>query len=158
MEVENMTTFEEIFKRASYKLENEKYIDYSEEELKEDFTELLEEAIGRFDQCYDKNRIVDYDMEIISPALTIKELKITTDLMVSSCTQRSISKIVSFSDGIQLTTSDYKTFSQANMLQQKQEAYKSLKSDIETQMLEYGSQKAISFLNKRVGVNNELAK
>ena len=54
MEVENMTTFEEIFKRASYKLENEKYIDYSEEELKEDFTELLEEAIGRFDQCFDK--------------------------------------------------------------------------------------------------------
>ena len=152
MKVENMTTFEEIFKRASYKLENEKYIDYSEEELKEDFTELLEEAIGRFDKCYDENRIVDYDMEIISPALTIKELKITTDLMVSSCIQRSISKIVSFSDGIQLTTSDYKTFSQANMLQQKQEAYKTLKSDIQTQMLEYGSQKAISFLNKKVGV------
>ena len=119
---------------------------------------MLEEAIGRFDKCYDENRIVDYDMEIISPALTIKELKITTDLMVSSCIQRSISKIVSFSDGIQLTTSDYKTFSQANMLQQRQETYKSLKSDIETQMLEYGSQKAISFLNKRVGVNNELAK
>ena len=37
MEVENMTTFEEIFKRASYKLENEKYIDYSEEELKDIF-------------------------------------------------------------------------------------------------------------------------
>ena len=57
-----------------------------------------------------------------------------------------------------LTTSEYKTFSQANMLQQRQETYKTLKSDIQTQMLEYGSQKAISFLNKRVGVNNELAK
>ena len=152
MKVENMTTFEEIFKKASYKLENEKYIDYSEEELKEDFTELLEEAIGRFDQCYDKNRIVDYDMEVISPALTFKELKITTDLMVSAYIQRGISKITSFGDGVQLTTNDYKTFSQANMLQQKQEAYKSLKSDIETQMLEYGSQKAVSFLNKKVGV------
>ena len=91
-------------------------------------------------------------MEIISPALTIKELKITTDLMVSAYIQRGISKITSFGDGVQLTTNDYKTFSQANMLQQKQEAYKSLKSDIETQMLEYGSHKAISFLNKKVGV------
>ena len=36
--------------------------------------------------------------------------------------------------------------------QQKQEAYKTLKSDIQTQKLEYGSQKAISFLNKKVGV------
>ena len=152
MEVENMTTFEEIFKKASYKLENEKYIDYSEEELKEDFTELLEEAIGRFDKCYDKNRIVDYDMEIISPALTFKELKITTDLMVSAYIQRSISKIPSFGDGVQLTTNDYKTFSQANMLQQKQNIFKNLNSLVETQMLEYGSKKAISFLNKRVGV------
>ena len=156
--MENVTTFEQIFKKASYKLENEKYIDYSEEELKEDFTELLEEAIGRFDKCYDENRIVDYDMEIITPALTFKELKITTDLMVSAYIQRGISIITSFSVGVQLTTSDYKTFSQANMLQQRQETYKTLKSDIQTQMLEYGSQKAISFLNKRVGVNNELAK
>ena len=54
----DITTFEQIFKKASYKLENEKYIDYSEEELKEDFTELLEEAIGRFDTCSDKNRIM----------------------------------------------------------------------------------------------------
>ena len=106
----DITTFEQIFKKASYKLENEKYIDYSEEELKEDFTELLEEAIGRFDQCYDKNRIVDYDMEIISPSLTFKELKITTDLMVSAYIQRGISKITSFGDGVQLTTNDYKTF------------------------------------------------
>ena len=124
MEVENMTTFEEIFKRASYKLENEKYIDYSEEELKEDFTELLEEAIGRFDQCFDKNRIVNYDIEVISPALTFKELKITTDLMVSAYIQRSISSITSFGDGVQLTTSDYKTFSQANMLQQNKKHIK----------------------------------
>ena len=42
----DITTFEQIFKKASYKLENEKYMDYSEEELKEDL-DLFEEALRK---------------------------------------------------------------------------------------------------------------
>ena len=91
-------------------------------------------------------------MQTISPALTLKEMKITVDLMSLCYIQGLISNITRFGDGVQLTTSDYKTFSEANMLQQKQNIFNTLNSMIETQMLEYGSKKAISFLNKRMGV------
>ena len=146
-----VTTFDEIFKKASYKLENTDYIDFDEAELKEEFQSLLEEAFGRFDKCFD-DKNVDFFMETIEPALTFKEFKIVTDLMSLYYIQRLISNITRFGDGVQLTTSDYKTFSEANMLQQKQNIFNTLNSMIETQMLEYGSKKAISFLNKRVGV------
>ena len=149
--METVTTLDEIFKKASYKLENTDYINFDEAELKEEFQSLLEEAIGRFDKCFD-DKNVDFFMETIEPALTFKEFKIVTDLMSLYYIQRLISNITRFGDGVQLTTSDYKTFSEANMLQQKQNIFNTLNSMIETQMLEYGSKKAISFLNKRVGV------
>ena len=147
----SFTTFDDIFKKASYKIENTEYIDFSEEELKEEFQNYLEDSIGRFNSCYD-DKTIDYEMCTISPALSEKEMKITTDLMCLCYIQKLISNITKFGDGVQLTTSDYRMFSQANMLQQKQNIFKNLNSLIETQMLEYGSKKAISFLNKRVGV------
>ena len=44
--MEEFTTFEEIFKKASYKLKNTEYIEFTEEELKEEFQNYLEEAMG----------------------------------------------------------------------------------------------------------------
>ena len=149
--MEEFTTFEEIFKKASYKLKNTEYIEFTEEELKEEFQNYLEEAMGRFDKCYE-DKDIDFILETISPKLTLTEMKITVDLMSLCYIQGLISNITRFGDGVQLTTSDYKTFSEANMLQQKQNIFNTLNSMIETQMLEYGSKKAISFLNKRMGV------
>ena len=87
-------------------------------------------------------------MQTISPALTLKEMKITTDLMLLAFMNRTIGNIQNYK--VILTTADYKTFSASAMLSQKVAIQNKWLSAIETQILEYGHAQAVSLLNKKI--------
>lgn len=143
----NVTKFEEIFEEASYKIEESNFLTDTDEEIEEDFIHLLKDAIGRFDICY-RDKEVDFNMQTISPALTLKEMKITTDLMLLAFMNRTIGNIQNYK--VILTTADYKTFSASAMLSQKVAIQNKWLSAIETQILEYGHAQAVSLLNKKI--------
>ena len=143
----DVTKFEEIFEEASYKIEDSKFINDTDEEVEKDFTHLLRDAMGRFDICYNTKKI-DFDMQIVSPALTLKEMKITTDLMLLGYMNKVIGNIEDYQ--LILTTADYKIHSETAMLNQKTSIRNKWLSDIETQILEYGHYKAINKLNKAI--------
>lgn len=143
----DITKFEDIFKEASYKIDDSKFLNDTDEEIEEDFTHLLKDAIGRFDICF-KDKEVDFDMQIIKPALTLKEMKITTDLMLLAFMNRTIGNIQNYQ--IILTTADYRTYSESAMLSQKVSIQNKWMSAIETQMLEYGHSKVVAKLNQKI--------
>ena len=143
----DITKFEDIFKEASYKIDDSNFLNDTDEEIEEDFTHLLKDAIGRFDICF-KDKEVDFDMQIIKPALTLKEMKITTDLMLLAFMNRTIGNIQNYQ--IILTTADYRTYSESAMLSQKVSIQNKWMSAIETQMLEYGHSKAVAKLNQKI--------
>ena len=143
----DFTEFEDIFKEASYKIDDSNFLDDTDREIEEDFTHLLKDAIGRFDICF-KDKEVDFDMEMIKPALTLKEMKITTDLMLLAFMNRIIGNIQNYQ--LILTTADYKTYSKSSMLIQKMTIHNQWLSAIETQMLEYGHSKTVAKLNKKI--------
>ena len=45
----DFTEFEDIFKEASYKIDDSNFLDDTDREMEEDFTHLLKDDIGRFD-------------------------------------------------------------------------------------------------------------
>lgn len=152
-----MTTFDEIFEEASYVLEDSKFNSFTEEEIKDYFLSLLKRAIGRFNTCYD-SKVVDYEIETISPALTAKEKHITILLMQLFELNKAMntSKIITTQLRSAMTTSDYKIFNSSGISSSSSgyslsATYHDIKSQVETEIMEYGTAKLAKYIRDKNG-------
>ena len=152
-----MTTFDEIFEEASYVLEDSKFNSFTEQEIKDYFLSLLKRAIGRFNTCYD-SKVVDYEIETISPALTAKEKHITILLMQLFELNKAISssKIITTQLRSAMTTSDYKIFNSSGTSSSSSgyslsATYHDIKSQVETEIMEYGTAKLAKYIRDKNG-------
>ena len=153
-----MTTFDEIFEEASYVLEDSKFNSFTEQEIKDYFLSLLKRAIGRFNTCYD-SKVVDYEIETISPALTAKEKHITILLMQLFELNKAISssKIITTQLRSAMTTSDYKIFNSSGTSSSSSSGYSlsatyhDIKSQVETEIMEYGIAKLAKYIRDKNG-------
>ena len=152
-----MTTFDEIFEEASYVLEDSKFNSFTEQEIKDYFLSLLKRAIGRFNTCYD-SKVVDYEIETISPALTAKEKHITILLMQLFELNKAISssKIITTQLRSAMTTSDYKIFNSSGTSSSSSgyslsATYHDIKSQVETEIMEYGIAKLAKYIRDKNG-------
>ena len=152
-----MTTFDEIFEEASYVLEDSKFNSFTEQEIKDYFLSLLKRAIGRFNTCYD-SKVVDYEIETISPALTAKEKHITILLMQLFELNKAISssKIITTQLRSAMTTSDYKIFNSSGTTTNSSgdsisATYHDIKSEVETEIMEYGIAKLAKYIRDKNG-------
>ena len=152
-----MTTFDEIFEEASYVLEDSKFNNFTEEEIKDYFLSLLKRATGRFNTCYD-SKVVDYENETISPTLTAKEKHITILLMQLFELNKAMntSKNITTQLRSAMTTSDYKIFNSSGTSSSSSgyslsATYHDIKSQVETEIMEYGTAKLAKYIRDKNG-------
>ena len=109
---------------------------------------------------YDFNDImVDYENETISPTLTTKEKHITILLMQLFELNKAISssKIITTQLRSAMTTSDYKIFNSSGTSSSSSSGsslsatYHDIKSEVETEIMEYGIAKLAKYIRDKNG-------
>lgn len=133
------TPFEEIRDSLLSMITSYEYLNYTEEELNEEFNMLMKRALTKF-KCK-KNIIPNYDMEEFNRELGELEVLVISLGMLSEWLRPKIYSITNLKP--QLSMKDYQQFSNANMLKELKSLKEITDKDFHYWMQQYALQSRI---------------
>lgn len=140
------TTSDEIFDVFTSKLSDYRYLEYTDDELKNEFDRLLRNAMSRFYAC-DKLTSYNKDLKEFSEKLLYDEVDILSELMVLFWMAREVSNIERFND--RLSSKDFQNHSKANLLDKILNSKKDKSNEVDKIMAEYGNRKLMQSIRGR---------
>jgi|GEM_PF-4361158 len=140
------TAFDDIFETFSSKLSDYRYLECTNEELKNEFGRLLKNAMSRFYAC-DKLASYNKGLQEFTEDLSYDEIDILSELMVLFWMAREVNNIERFQD--RLSSKDFQNHSKANLLDKILNTKKDKSNEVDKIMAEYGNRKLMQSMNKR---------
>lgn len=138
-----MTPLQEVYDSFLQKITDYEIAELSDEDFKGECLQLLKSSLARFIGVKE----INIDKENFNRILESLEIDILALGMVLSWIEPKINNIVLYK--MRLSSSDYKTFSQANHLKEMREIKKQALSDFTYWSTRYSSQKVIEEMKKK---------
>lgn len=139
------TSFNTFYDSFSRKHKDPIYSKLNKDQVERIFFSLLQSAFARFTTCY-RDKTINYPLEQVEEDLTLEEIEITVEYMVLCWLEESVQNVENFQNI--MTTADYKIFSNANMLSEKNNTAKQKQLYINELVASYGSKKLINSIGK----------